>query len=311
MEKRRKIIVLQLLTVGVAAVGLLALRASSELAQILFVLFALASAVSLGFCSLRSLDREAAVRAEARHLKSELLTNVSHELRTPLNAILGYAEILDTMPDLSPAERRQMVTRILSNAVSLTCAVNNLLEYSTVAADEGALRPVTVRLSELFDELEPWVGWLIDEKPIAFAWAVDPNVPSLETDRSKLRQVVLNLLANAARFTDTGEIHLSAAPTVGTDGPGIEIIVSDTGVGMSSSEQSRIFEGFHRVSGSTTRPFGGMGLGLTLARRLCELLGGSIAVESTPARGTRVALRVPTVAPARPAAAMEGMRVSA
>ena len=310
MEKRRKTIVLQLLAVGAAAGGLLALPVSSELAQILFALFALASAVSLGLCSLCSLDREMAVRAEARHLKTELLTNVSHELRTPLNAILGYGEILEAMPDLSLAERRQMVTRILSNAVTLTCAVNNLLEYSSVAAGEGALRPATVRLSELFDELEPWVGRLIDDKPIAFAWAVDPNVPSLETDRSKLRQVVLNLLANAAKFTHAGEIRLSAVPAAGVDGAGIEITVSDTGIGMSSSEQSRIFEDFHQVSGSTTRPFGGIGIGLTLARRLCELLGGSIAVESTPARGTRVALRVPTVAPVRSAVTMEGMRVS-
>jgi signal transduction histidine kinase len=310
MEKRRKIILLQLLAVGAAAVGLLALQASSGLAQTLFVLFALATAVSLGLCSLRTLGREATVQAEARRLKTELLTNVSHELRTPLNAILGYAEILEAMPDLTLAERGQMVTRILSNAVTLTCAVNNLLEYSTVAAGEGALRPATVRLSELFDELEPWVGRLIDDKPIAFAWAVDPSVPPFETDRSKLRQVVLNLLANAAKFTRAGEIRLSAAPAIAAGGTGIEITVSDTGVGMSSSEQSRIFEDFHQVSGSTTRPFGGIGLGLTLARRLCELLGGSIAVESAPARGTRVALRFPTVVAARPAAAMEAMRVS-
>jgi len=297
----------QLLTVSAAAVGLFALRSSSELVQTLFVLCALVSAASLGRCSLRGLDRETAVRAEARRLKTELLANVSHELRTPLNAILGYAEVLEALPDLSLAERSQMVTRILSNAVSLTCAVNNLLEYSAVVTGGGALRPATVRLSELFDEIEPWIGRLIDDKPVAFTWAVDPRVPPLETDRSKLRQVVLNLLANAAKFTHAGEIRLSAAPAGGS---GVEITVSDTGVGMSTSEQDRIFDDFHQVSGSTTRPFGGIGLGLTLARHLCELLNGSIAVESTPAKGTRIALRFPTATPMQPAPATEALRVS-
>jgi signal transduction histidine kinase len=238
-----------------------------------------------------------AVRADdgARRLKSELLSNVSHELRTPLNAILGYAEILEAIPEISTVERQQIVARILSNAMTLTCAVNNLLEYSTVAAGVGELRSGTVRLAELFDELEPWVGRLLDEKPVAFSWVADADLPTLETDRSKLRQVVLNLLANAAKFTPAGEIRLSARRA--DDDLGIEIAVTDTGVGMSASEQGRIFEDFRQLSGSTTRPFGGIGLGLTLARRLCELLGASIAVESAPAKGTRVAVRLPAIAP--------------
>lgn len=232
---------------------------------------------------------------EARRLKTELLSNVSHELRTPLNAILGYAEILEALPDITVIERQQMVARILSNAMTLTCAVNNLLEYSTVAAGSGELRPGTVRLADLFDELEPWVGRLLDEKPVAFSWAADPDLPLVETDRSKLRQVVLNLLANAVKFTPRGEIRLSACRA---DGEGaVEIAVTDTGVGMSASEQRRIFDDFRQLSGSTTRPFGGIGLGLTLARRLCDLLGASIAIESEPAKGTRVAVRLPAIVP--------------
>jgi signal transduction histidine kinase len=293
METHRTVVMLQLLAVGVSAV--LLLLYAPEGAPVPLPTFALAIAASLGVCSLRSLDREGAMRAEARRVKTEVLSNVSHELRTPLNAILGYAEILEAMPDLARAERDQMVGRILANAVGLTCAVNNLLEYSTVAAGEGAVRPGTVRLAELFDELEPWVGRLIDDKPIAFAWAVDPGVPALETDRAKLRQVVLNLLANAAKFTHAGEIRLSAVPA--RSGDAVEIAVSDTGIGMSASDQTRIFEDFRQVEGSTTRPFGGIGLGLTLSQRLCELLGGSIAVESAPAKGTRVALRFPAVRP--------------
>ena len=304
METQRRAILLQLTALGAAAVAVVTVHVAGGAAQSLAAALGIASALSLGWCSRHSLERETATREDTRRLKIELLSNVSHELRTPLNAILGYAEILEVMPELPQTERDQMVTRILANAVTLTCAVNNLLEYSTVMAGEGELRPGMVRLAELFDELEPWVGRLIEPKPIAFAWAVDANVPPLETDRGKLRQVVLNLLANAAKFTHVGEIRLCATAA---GSAGIEITVSDTGVGMSASEQTKIFEDFRQISGSTIRPFGGIGLGLTLARRLCELLGGSLAVESTPARGTRVALRLPTVRRLQP---MEALRAS-
>jgi two-component system cell cycle sensor histidine kinase PleC len=236
---------------------------------------------------------EATLRAEARRVKSAILGNVSHDLRTPLNAILGYAEILTTVPDLDPEERGDMVARILSNALALTCSVNNLLEYSAVVTGETAIRPGRVVIEELFEEIEPTVRWLIDDKPVTFAWQVAPGMAPVETDRGKLRHAVLNLLANAVRYTPAGRIELSAVPA----GAGVEIAVSDTGVGMSAGELAGAFETFRPASTPYGRPIGGIGLGLPLARRLCELLGGSLAVESAPARGTRVALRVPAVSP--------------
>jgi signal transduction histidine kinase len=289
MSRRRAIVVVQLLAVAAAAVGILASGAISTPVGTVCVLVALAVAASLGVCSLLGLDRERVVRAEARRLKTEMLANVSHELRTPLNAILGYAEILDSVGGLAPAERAEMNARILSNAVTLTCAVNNLLEYSSVVAGETALRRASVSLSELFEEIEPWVGRLLDDKPVRFAWDVDPSLPAIDTDRSKLRQTLMNLLSNAAKFTSDGEIRLSAA-----SGPaGLEIAVTDTGVGMSPDQQSVIFQDFRQVEGSITRPFGGMGLGLTLVQRFSELLGGTVVVESAPSKGTRVSLRLP------------------
>lgn len=289
MARRRALVVVQLLAVAAAAAGLLNLQTISTPSVTMCVLVALAVAASLGVCSLRGLDREHVVRGEARRLKTEMLANVSHELRTPLNAILGYAEILDSMTGLPPSERAEMNARILSNAVTLTCAVNNLLEYSSVVAGEVALRTAKVSLSELFEEIEPWVGRLIDDKPVRFAWDVDPALPAIHTDRGKLRQTLMNLLSNAAKFTARGEIRLSAA-----SGPaGLEIAVTDTGVGMSADQQAVIFQDFRQVEGSITRPFGGMGLGLTLVRRFSELLGGSVVVESVPAQGTRVSLRLP------------------
>jgi len=289
MSRRRVLVLVQLIAVAVAAAGILVCQSFASPFQTACVLVALAVAASLGVCSLHGLDRERVVRSEARRLKNEMLANVSHELRTPLNAILGYAEVLDSIEGLREAERAEMNGRILANAVTLTCSVNNLLEYSSVVAGETMLRRGTVSLGELFEEIEPWVGRLIDDKPIRFAWEVDPRVPVIETDRGKLRQTLLNLLSNAAKFTIHGEILLSAD----TGPAGIEIRVSDTGVGMSLAEQSVIFEDFRQVEGSITRPFGGMGLGLTLAHRFSELLGGTLEVESAPAKGTRVSLRLP------------------
>ncbi len=307
MPRRRAIILLQLLAVAAAAAGILVLQAPTTPAESICELVALAVAASLGVCSLRGLDHEEVVRSDARRLKTEMLANVSHELRTPLNAILGYAEILDSIGGLAADERAEMNARILSNAVTLTCAVNNLLEYSSVVAGETALRRGSVSLSELFEEIEPWVGRLIDDKPIRFAWEVDPKLSTIDTDRGKLRQTLLNLLANAAKFTSRGEIRLSAA-----SGPaGVEIAVSDTGVGMSLDQQSVIFDDFRQVEGSITRPFGGMGLGLTLVRRFSELLGGTVAVESTPAKGTRVSLRLPHSQPPIGTFALEVVRTPA
>lgn len=307
MSRRRRLVLVQLVAVAVAAAGILASRSFTSPGQMACVLVALAIAASLGVFSLLGLDRERVVRAEARRLKTEMLANVSHELRTPLNAILGYAEILDTIDGLREGERAEMNARILANAVSLTCAVNNLLEYSSVVAGETSLRRGTVSLSELFEEIEPWVGRLIDDKPIRFAWDVDPKLPTIETDRGKLRQTLLNLLSNAAKFTLRGEIRLSAA-----SGPsGVEIAVSDTGVGMTPAEQSVVFEDFRQVRGSITRPFGGMGLGLTLVYRFSELLGGTVEIESAPAKGTRVSLRLPFAQTQIGNFPLEGARTSA
>ena len=305
MSARQKQLVVQLVTVFAAAIAVALFP--SAMTPTTTVLLLLTVVAALALSAQRRFQQAARVASDARGLKTELLANVSHELRTPLNAILGYAEILESIPEIATGERQQMVSRILSNAMTLTCAVNNLLEYSSVVTGAGELRPGTVSLAELFDELEPWVDRLLDEKPVAFTWVAEPDLPPVETDRSKLRQVVLNLLANAAKFTAAGEIRLSARRAES----GVEIAVSDTGVGMTVSEQRRIFEDFRQLSGSTTRPFGGIGLGLTLAQRLCDLLGASIAVESAPARGTRVAVRLPAIAPARRMLGLEAMRASA
>ncbi len=292
MDARRLLIHVQLLAIVVVGVRIVTVGDLGAPATLLPV-GALIVVGAMALVQLHLGDRERAAAREGQRIKTELLSNVSHELRTPLNAILGYAEILDGMPDVTERERRQMVSRILCNAVSLTCAVNNLLEYSSVAAGQADLRRGRVALPELFEEIEPLVATMIDEKPIVFDWAVDPNVPVLETDRGKLRQVILNLLANAAKFTPAGQIRLSARPDEGATSHGVEIAVADTGIGMSPTDQLGIFDDFRQVSGELARPFNGMGLGLALVRRFATMLGGSVAVESRPTAGTSVMIRLP------------------
>jgi signal transduction histidine kinase len=296
MDRRRTISLLVQLFVAEVAIGASLLFSVNDQGSLLLGILALAITGSLGFAALRSLAREAAVRDESGRVKRDILGSVSHELRTPLNAILGYAEILETMPELSPEEEDHMVARIFSNAVTLTCAVNNLIEYSAAIGGQTAVRRSLVRVGELIEEIEPWVDRLIDEKSIAFNWTVDDAVPAIHIDRGKLRHIMLNLLANAAKFTDSGEIRLTAAWIRSANArTSLEITITDTGQGMDADARGRIFEEFYYGPDSPMHSRGGIGLGLTLARWLTDRLGGSIAVASAPDRGTMVTLSLPAL----------------
>src|SRR6266446_6129355 len=211
MSARQKQLVVQLVTVFAAAIAVALFP--SAMTPTTTVLLLLTVVAALALSAQRRFQQAARVASDARGLKTELLANVSHELRTPLNAILGYAEILESIPEIATGERQQMVSRILSNAMTLTCAVNNLLEYSSVVTGAGELRPGTVSLAELFDELEPWVDRLLDDKPVAFTWVAEPDLPPVETDLSNHGQGVLNPLAtprSSPRPARSGSPH--AAP---------------------------------------------------------------------------------------------------
>ena len=233
---------------------------------------------------------EAASRA-----KSEFLANMSHELRTPMTAILGYSQLLEE--DLKADERAQALLSIRTNGSHLLRLLNDILDLSRMEAGQFSLQSETVQLDELLADLSATLTPEARERQLEIRIAREPGAPGqLTTDRWRLRQILLNLLGNALRFTERGEVRLDVRSIRSGDRDAVELAVSDTGVGMSPEEQLRIFRPFTQLDGSSTRRIGGAGLGLALSKRLAELLGGTIALESAPGRGR---FRVSPVRPKR------------
>ena len=233
---------------------------------------------------------EAASRA-----KSAFVANMSHELRTPLNSIIGYAELIaDDLRDHGPAELLSDAQRIRAAGGELLRMVNDILDVATI--DSGNLQ-VKVDVVDLHDMLSALVSQM---GPAAEAHGnrltlVDelPSGPAL-VDAARLKQVLSHLLSNACKFTNNGEITLSAcldAPRA--DGAWLEFCVADTGIGIAPEHMGKLFVEFSQVDESMTRPYGGSGLGLALSQRLCRALGGHISVASELGRGSRFTVRLP------------------
>ncbi|MEZ4453046.1 MAG: ATP-binding protein [Nannocystaceae bacterium] len=223
---------------------------------------------------------------EASRVKSVFLANMSHELRTPLNAIIGYAELL-----LEEDERVDDLGRILGSARHLLAVINNILDISKIEAGKAEVYLERVPLGLPLDDVASTVAGLCNpETALVRAW--DPTALGvLYTDDVKLRQILLNLLGNAAKFTPSGTITLRAERL--DDPPRVEFEVADTGIGIDDEGLARIFEPFAQAERSTTRRYGGTGLGLAICAEYARLLGGSIRVRSTPGVGTAFTLTLP------------------
>jgi signal transduction histidine kinase len=225
-------------------------------------------------------------------MKDEFLANVSHELRTPLNAILGYAELLTShqIGALQPAQA-SAVGKIDDAATILHHLITDLLELSHLKLGRVDLVVTTedaVRLARRASEL---VGPSPDG--IDFSIESDEGLVPISTDGEKVTKILTHLVANAFKFTSAGRVGLHVAPCHGPQGGWVEWRVSDTGVGIRAEDLSAIFDEFTQVDGSSTRLYGGTGLGLALSQRLAQLLGGEISVESEPNAGSRFTLRLP------------------
>lgn len=225
--------------------------------------------------------RESAVAAN--QAKSEFLANMSHEIRTPLTGILGYAEMLMNYCK-TDEDRKNYAKKIKKNADNLTELINDILDLSKVEA--GALKVENLPLS-LSDEIEATLSWLGDqaqEKGIAIESIIERPLPStIVSDPKRLRQVLTNVIGNAIKFTERGKISVR----VKAESTFISIYVEDTGCGIPQPSQQKLFEPFVQADSSTTRKYGGTGLGLALSRRLARALGGDlILVQSTPNRGS-------------------------
>ncbi len=225
---------------------------------------------------------------EANKAKSRFLATMSHELRTPLNAIIGYSDLLDAgvAGPLNPEQRSQL-ERITIGAHHLLRMIDEILTFSRIEAGRDEVHVESVDLTGLVRETAELIAPLARSKALLFSYTVAEDLRAT-TDPGKLRQILLNLLSNAVKFTDSGSIGLEVICEMDT----IVIRVTDTGIGIPPDERDRIFEPFRQIAQMPSRRAGGTGLGLSVTRHLACLLGGDIAVESTPGEGSTFTVRL-------------------
>jgi signal transduction histidine kinase len=234
-------------------------------------------------------EKSRQLEVASRH-KSQFLANMSHELRTPLNAILGYAElILDEIYGPVPEKIREVLERVHASGKHLLGLINDVLDLSKIEAGQLTLALADYSMRELVQTVFTAVEPLAAEKSLALEVTVPPDLPPGHGDERRLAQVVMNLVGNAIKFTEAGAVRVRVTATDGV----FEVGVADTGPGIAPADQQRIFEEFQQADSSTTRKKGGTGLGLSIARRIVELHGGRIWVESTPGRGSTFRFTVP------------------
>jgi signal transduction histidine kinase/AmiR/NasT family two-component response regulator len=224
---------------------------------------------------------------EANEAKSRFLAAVSHEIRTPLNGIIGLSRLLEAMP--VPAEAREMVRMIRSSGDSLLRVINDVLDFSKAEAGKLELEVTRFHLRRCLEESMGLFCVTAAEKGVRLDCQMAPELPVWVTgDETRLRQVVLNLVSNALKFTDLGEVVLSATAERRDESSYlIAIEVRDTGIGMAPDQLPRLFSAFSQGDVSISRRYGGTGLGLAISKNLVELMGGTIAVESSPGQGSR------------------------
>ncbi len=248
---------------------------------------------------------EAKLQAElASRAKSEFLANMSHEIRTPMTAILGYAEILaDELDQATTVEQRlDYIETIRRNAQSLLAIINDILDLSKIEAGKMTVERVETSPRQIVEQVVDLLRVRTIGKPVELEVAYDGAIPAwIDSDPLRVRQILTNLIGNAIKFTEAGsvrvELGLTAAPSDETAHLRIDVV--DTGIGMCQEQIARLFNAFEQADSSTTRRFGGTGLGLRISLRLAEMLGGAIEVESEPERGSRFRLTLPISAARR------------
>jgi adenylate cyclase len=228
----------------------------------------------------------------SRH-KSQFLSSMSHELRTPLNAIIGLTEMMATNAARFGTERAQEPLKRVKNAgTHLLGLINQVLDLSKIEAGKLELNPQTVELKPLIDEVIGTAHQLAEQNKNRLVSEAQAKLGSATVDPMRLRQILLNLLSNACKFTKEGEVKLRARKMVdGRDW--IELAVADSGIGMTAEQQAKLFEEFSQADASTAQRFGGTGLGLAISRKLARMMGGDVTVTSEMGKGSIFTVRLP------------------
>jgi signal transduction histidine kinase len=237
-------------------------------------------------------DKNRQLQMASEH-KSQFVSSMSHELRTPLNAIIGLTEMMVKNAARFGTEKAQEpLQRVNRAGTHLLGLINQVLDLSKIEAGKLELNPQTVQLAPLINEVIGTAGQLAEQNKNRLVVDAQENLGALTVDPMRLRQILLNLLSNACKFTKEGEVRLRAR-RVANGRDWIELAVADTGIGMTAQQQAKLFEEFTQAHSSTAQRFGGTGLGLALSRKLARMMGGDVTVTSEPGKGSVFTVRLP------------------
>jgi len=234
-------------------------------------------------------EKNQQLEAANKH-KSDFLARVSHDLRTPLNAIMGFTRIvLRRMEGQMPDLQKENLQKVLISSEHLLNLINGLLDLAKIDAGKMEVSADTFRVEDIINMTTATVEPLLKDGRVRIVRDVTPNLPPLKTDRDKLKQILFNLLSNAAKFTEQGEIKVSASPENGN----LKLAVADTGIGMKKEALDHIFEEFQQAEKTTASKYGGTGLGLAIVKKFINLMGGEIVVESEEGKGSKFTITLP------------------
>ncbi|GAB4489543.1 MAG: hypothetical protein Fur0016_06840 [Anaerolineales bacterium] len=289
------------LKIGARVIGALDIH-SSEIntfhPEEISVLETLADQISVALENARSYDTAQKAIEEMKQLdiiKSQFLANMSHELRTPLNSIIGFSRVILKGIDGPITEQQQQdLSAIYNSGQHLLGLINNILDLSKIEAGKMELTLEEINVADTIANVISTSAGLVRDKPIKLVQQVESGLPTVRADPMRLRQILLNLISNAVKFTDEGSITVSASlHTPSTGVPEVMISVTDTGPGIAPEDQKKLFQAFSQVDSSATRKTGGTGLGLSICKRLVELHGGKISVHSTVGKGSTFYFTIP------------------